>query len=140
MARLLLCMHRAVANAERRKGGVQGAQVMGRDRRCIKGVRAIRSEDADLIKDWWGKMIMRIPRVTEEERDTVLAAYPCPFRLMLEYEKIDHQNARERLLADLQVNRGAGRTETHRRLGPALSKKICCMLTSTDAEQLVTTS
>uniref|UniRef100_A0A914UIA3 Uncharacterized protein n=1 Tax=Plectus sambesii TaxID=2011161 RepID=A0A914UIA3_9BILA len=140
MARLLLCMHRAVANAEHRKRRIEQSNfVMDQDRRCIKGVRPVGRADAELTSDWWGKMLMRIPRVTEQDMQTVVAAYPCPFRLMLEYEKIERQDVRERLLANLQVGRGAGRTETQRRLGPVLSKKICLMLTSTDGEQLVTT-
>lgn len=140
MARLLLCMHRAVANAEHRRDRIKHSKfVMDHDRRCIKGVRRVGGAEEELIRDWWGKMLMRIPRFTEEEMRTVVTAYPCPFRLMLEYESIDSEKLRERHLAELRVDRGAGRTETHRRLGPVLSKKIYLMLTSTDGDQLVTT-
>jgi hypothetical protein len=132
LARLIYTLHRAIANVGRKIKLNERMKFFLSKSRSIKGQR--RSNASALIADWWPKMLLRIPRITDIEQRTIVNAHPCPFALINDYLRVNESDGRL-YLADLQlIDDGSMR---QRRIGPCLSTQIYHMLTSFDGNQLV---
>ncbi|XP_068161531.1 probable crossover junction endonuclease EME2 [Antennarius striatus] len=74
----------------------------------------------------WSKQIQQLNRVSPTMASTVTAAYPSPQLLLQAYQSLKSEEDRKRLLAGLLV-----KTEgKERRLGPEMSARVYCCLTS----------
>lgn len=70
----------------------------------------------------WQQQLIKLPNVTLEIAEAIIAKYPMPCLLIQALEKADNP---EELIADLQIRRAGGPLTTSRRIGPELSRKVC---------------
>lgn len=70
----------------------------------------------------WQQQLIKLPNVTLEIAESIIARYPMPCLLV---EALKDSDNPEELLADLQVRRAGGPMATSRRIGPELSRKVC---------------
>ncbi|KAJ3393577.1 crossover junction endonuclease eme1 [Chytriomyces hyalinus] len=82
------------------------------------------------LQDCWKRMLMEVKPCSESVANSIIKTYPTYRSLMEAYRRLHSQNARESLLENLEVER-IGSTK---RMGPALSRKICLALSSEDAQ------
>ncbi|KAJ3232721.1 crossover junction endonuclease eme1 [Chytriomyces hyalinus] len=82
------------------------------------------------LQDCWKRMLMEVKPCSESVANSIIKMYPTYRSLMEAYRRLHSQNARESLLENLEVER-IGSTK---RMGPALSRKICLALSSEDAQ------
>ncbi|KAI8836816.1 hypothetical protein BJ741DRAFT_605271 [Chytriomyces cf. hyalinus JEL632] len=82
------------------------------------------------LQDCWKRMLMEVKPCSESVANAIIKMYPTYPSLMEAYRRLHSQNARESLLENLEVER-IGSTK---RMGPALSRKICLALSSEDAQ------
>ncbi|TKR92180.1 hypothetical protein L596_006882 [Steinernema carpocapsae] len=125
-AYLVAQLHRAVARHDKSKEDDA--------RNIFSAEKGMRPEEASsssvFIKDWWGKMLLYMHRLSEEQRRAILQHHPNPFKLMDELVAAPSPTAAMKGIADIV-------TETGRRLGPVLAQKIYHMLTSEDGQQIL---
>ncbi|KAJ3358002.1 hypothetical protein HDU83_000059 [Entophlyctis luteolus] len=85
-------------------------------------------KSGESTEDVWRRVLMEIKPCSESLANAILAVYPTYRSLMEAYMTIPSQSAREKLLENLDVHRIA----SARRIGPAMSRKICLALTCDD--------
>lgn len=90
---------------------------------CVSSVRRSGSS----LSDTWRKMLEEIGRVTPAISEAITGSYPTMNLLLAQYNALLPEEG-ERLLAKVPLGKRA--------IGPALSKRIYRVLTSTDGEQL----
>ncbi|XP_004537462.1 crossover junction endonuclease EME1 [Ceratitis capitata] len=84
----------------------------------------------------WQQHLNRLPLVTLEVAETIIAQYPCPKRLIDAFEK-DAETEREKI-ADLKINRGAPQPlQSDRRIGNVLSGKLHMLYNSRDPNAII---
>ena len=106
-----------------------------KDFSCVQflGIKIESDNRKAAVQDWWTKMLCQIPQITKDRAEAISQAYPTPHDLMAVYN--DDQKTtedKELLLRDLKAK------AQDRRLGPALSKKIFEVFTSSSGDQIVT--
>ncbi|XP_027013439.2 probable crossover junction endonuclease EME2 [Tachysurus fulvidraco] len=92
------------------------------------GVRVERSGRG--LAQVWTRQIQQLNRVSIAMATAVKTAYPSPKLLMQAYESAASEEERCGLLADLTVRGGA----KERRIGPELSNRVHCLMTSQNPE------
>ncbi|KAK0429434.1 hypothetical protein QR680_011379 [Steinernema hermaphroditum] len=126
-AYLVAQLHRALAKHDKSKDD--------EPRNVFSAEKGMKPEDAagkdEFLRDWWGKMLLYMHRLSEEQRRAILKHHPNPFKLMDELVAAPTPTMAMKGLADIV-------TETGRRLGPVLAQKIYHMLTSEDGRQILT--
>lgn len=70
----------------------------------------------------WQQQLIKLPNVTLEIAEAIIAKYPMPSLLVKALEEADIP---EELLTDLNIRRAGGPLATSRRIGPELSRKVC---------------
>ncbi|XP_054737571.1 crossover junction endonuclease EME1 [Anastrepha obliqua] len=84
----------------------------------------------------WQQHLNRLPLVTLEVAETIIAQYPCPKRLLDAYER-DAKEEKKRM-ADLRINRGGPQPfQADRRIGNVLSEKLHLLYTSRDPNAII---
>uniref|UniRef100_A0A1I7XZ79 Crossover junction endonuclease MUS81 n=2 Tax=Steinernema glaseri TaxID=37863 RepID=A0A1I7XZ79_9BILA len=126
-AYLIAQLHRALAKHDKSKDGESKAVFSAE-----KGMKPEDASSSDVfIRDWWGKMLLYMHRLSEEQRRAILRHHPNPFVLMDQLIAAPSPTAAMKGLADIV-------TEAGRRLGPVLAQKIYFMLTSVDGQHILT--
>ncbi|XP_011182188.1 crossover junction endonuclease EME1 [Zeugodacus cucurbitae] len=84
----------------------------------------------------WQQHLNRLPLVTLEVAETIIAQYPCPKRLMDAYER--DADEEKKVMADLKINRGAPQPlQADRRIGHVLSGKLHMLYNSRDPNAII---
>ncbi|KAJ3128074.1 putative monocarboxylate transporter mch1 [Physocladia obscura] len=86
-------------------------------------------KSGESLQDVWRRVLMEVKPCTETVANTVIEVYPTYRHLMEAYRKLPSQEAREKLLENLDVKR----VTSTKRIGPSISRKICLALTSENA-------
>lgn len=79
----------------------------------------------------WQQQLIKLPNVTLEIAESIIAQYPMPSLLIKALGQSDNS---QELLADLQVRRAGGPMTTSRRIGPELSRKVCNLFMNQNPE------
>ncbi|XP_059481621.1 crossover junction endonuclease EME1-like [Neocloeon triangulifer] len=99
------------------------------------------SEKSNGIRDdfpnIWLKSLKKFKRMPLETCQAIAAIYPTPAALIEAYEQCADGTDPKLLLEDIMVRKGVGPVETERRVGPALSRRIHAVLTSSDPDLLM---
>ncbi|EDW01146.1 crossover junction endonuclease EME1 [Drosophila grimshawi] len=98
--------------------------------------QCVRVEQGNGYGRLWQQHLNRLPLVTLEVAESIIAQYPCPKR-MLDHFATDSQAVQT--LADLRIkrNNGAQPLQTERRIGNVLSNKLYTLYNSRDPNQLI---
>ncbi|CAI2309137.1 unnamed protein product [Caenorhabditis sp. 36 PRJEB53466] len=84
---------------------------------------------AEIVSDWWSKMLATIDRLSDAQRRAILKLIPDPIVAIDKYSKIDYSTA-VREIGDLVAENG-------RRVGPAMAHRILKMLTDETGTEVV---
>ncbi|XP_017473880.1 PREDICTED: crossover junction endonuclease EME1 [Rhagoletis zephyria] len=84
----------------------------------------------------WQQHLNRLPLVTLEVAETIIAQYPCPKRLLDAYERDAAEE--KNTMADLKINRaGPQPLQADRRIGNVLSGKLYLLYNSRDPNAVI---
>lgn len=70
---------------------------------------------------WFISQLSQIPQITEKVAGEIIKVYPTVNALVSEYEKLETETKREKLLADIMITLKTGK---ERRIGDKISKRI----------------
>ncbi|XP_039955290.1 crossover junction endonuclease EME1 [Bactrocera tryoni] len=84
----------------------------------------------------WQQHLNRLPLVTLEVAETIIAKYPCPKKLLDAYER--DADEEKKIMADLKINRGGPHPlQADRRIGQVLSGKLHMLYNSRDPNAII---
>ncbi|KAK6728075.1 hypothetical protein RB195_005621 [Necator americanus] len=119
-AMYLAQISRALAKRER--------HLAHRDRLIVNVEKGVKdAEPEDLIRDWWDKMLAVIARLQDTHRRAIVSAYPNPMIARKKFLEMGYKRAVQEI-AEI-------RSETGRRLGPAMAHRLFMILTDTTGEE-----
>lgn len=84
----------------------------------------------------WQQHLNRLPLVTLEVAETIIAQYPCPKKLLDAYKR--DADEEKKIMADLKINRGGPQPlQSDRRIGQVLSGKLHMLYNSRDPNAII---
>lgn len=99
--------------------------------------QCVRIESGSGYGRLWQQHLNRLPQVTLEVAETIIAQYSCPKKLLAAYENKTEQEGMS-LVADLKINRGAAVPfQTDRRIGSVMSGKLYTLYNCRDANTCI---
>ncbi|XP_055848643.1 crossover junction endonuclease EME1 [Episyrphus balteatus] len=93
----------------------------------------VRVEGTNGLSRLWQQHLNRLPLVTLDVAQSIQNKYPCPKKLLEEFDNPDGQTS----LANLKISRGAVPLASERRIGDVLSKKLYALYNSLDPNEIL---
>ncbi|CAF0909856.1 unnamed protein product [Didymodactylos carnosus] len=90
----------------------------------LKAIRIDPENSNQCLQLLWKQVLQQFPLVGIEQAQAISNQYPTIQSLVSAYDQCQTEVEAKRLLADIQVRRGAGVLTTTRKIGPQLSEKI----------------
>lgn len=135
VAAMLRRFTKAIAEAPFKQ---QKAETLGTFKKFLANDKkqCVRVEGTNGLGRLWQQHLNRLPLVTLEVAETIIAQYPCPKRLVDAYER--DADEEKKIMADLKINRGGLQPlQSDRRIGHVLSEKLHMLYNSRNPNAII---